>query len=372
MEIRMVDLRRQYQQLKSEIRAALDRVLESTQFINGPDVKLFAEDMQNYLGVKFAIPCASGTDALQISLMALDIKPGDEVITTPFTFVATAETIALLGAKPVYVDIDPKSYNIQPELIESAITDRTRAVIPVHLYGQPAEMDKIMQIANRNHLAVIEDSAQAVGAKYNGKPVCTFGDMACISFFPSKNLGAYGDAGMVVTNDETLAERLRMIANHGSRIRYHHEILGVNSRLDTLQAAILRVKLKYLDEWNEKRREVARYYNQALSDLPVVTPFEAKNVEHIYHQYTIQVQNRNKLQKFLKDKGIPTAIHYPIPLHLQPAFKHLTDANEGDLPISEDVAKNVISLPMHPDLTREEQDYIVDAIRSFMKNGYGQ
>ncbi len=362
MNIQMVDLKRQYHNYKTEFDAAVAGVLESCQFINGPDVKLLAEEMQEFLQVKYAIPCASGTDALQVALMALDIKPGEEVITTPFTFVATAETIALLGAKPVYVDIDSKTYNIDPSLIEAAITSKTRAIIPVHLYGQSADMDPIMKIAAKHGIAVIEDAAQAVGSRYKGKPVCSIGDLSCISFFPSKNLGAYGDAGMVATNNQALAEKVGMIANHGSRVRYKHEILGVNSRLDTLQAAILRVKLKYLEEWNRKRREAAQFYNAGFSGTKIRTPFVADFAEHIYHQYTIQVDNRDSLQKLLNEKGIPNAIHYPIPLHLQPAFHN----GSLNFPVAEQISARVISLPMHPDLTHEEQDYIISAIRKFL------
>lgn len=361
----MVDLRRQYQNLKSEFNEAVLKVMESAQFINGPDVKELANEIADYLNVKHAIPCASGTDALQLALMALDIGPEDEVITTPFTFVATAETIALLGAKPVYVDIDEKTYNIDPSRIEAAITEQTRAIIPVHLYGQPADMDSIMEIAENHQVPVIEDAAQAVGARYKGKPVCSIGEIGCISFFPSKNLGAYGDAGMVVTKNDILAEKLKMIANHGSKERYHHEILGVNSRLDTVQAAILRIKLKHLDEWNRKRRDIAEYYNHGLQNTDVITPFAAEYAEHIYHQYTIQSGKRDDLQKYFQEKGIPNAIHYPIPLHLQTAFKQHQKA-EGKFPNSEYIAKRVISLPMHPDLTQEEQDYIINSIQEFL------
>lgn len=362
----MVDLKRQYRKHKSELDEAILNVMDSALFINGPEVKLFAEDIRQYLGVKYAVPCASGTDALQLALMAIGVQPGDEVITTPFTFVATAETIALLGAKPVYVDIDKKTYNLDPALIKSAITEKTRAIIPVHLYGQPAAMEEIMAIAKTKGLTVIEDAAQAMGAKYHGKPVCTFGDMGCISFFPSKNLGAAGDAGMVVTNDEALAEKLKMIANHGSNVRYHHEMLGVNSRLDTIQAAILRIKLRYLDQWNDARRKCAAYYSEKLENLPVVTPFETENTRHIYHQYTILVENRDGLRSFLQESGIPSAIHYPIPLHLQPAFANLPGSGKWDLPIAEKTAEKVISLPMHPELTPEEQDFVVKTIKDFL------
>lgn len=368
MNIQMVDVKRQYQRYKTEIDAAVMEVMASGQFINGPAVHKFSEDIQNYLGVKAAIPCASGTDALQLALMALDIVPGDEVITTPFTFVATAETIAILGAKPVYVDIDDKTFNIRPDLIKEAITSRTKAIIPVHLYGQSADLDPIIEVACDNNLAVIEDAAQALGEKYKGKPVCTMSLLSCISFFPSKNLGAFGDGGMVTTNNENLAEKVRQIANHGSSERYYHNFLGVNSRLDTIQAAILRVKLKHLDEWNQARHENAIYYSENLQMPGIITPFIADFANHIFHQYTIQVEsNRNELQKYLNGKKIPNAIYYPIPLHLQKAYREVSGYREGDFPVSEKMAERVISLPMHPDLTREEQDYIIEAVREFMQ-----
>ena len=368
MKIQMVDVRRQYLKYKNEIDAAVSRVIESGQFINGPDVHQLAEDMQDYLRVKHAIPCASGTDALQLALMALDIGPGDEVITTPFTFVATAETIAILGAKPVYADIDEKTFNINPDLIENVITEKTKAIIPVHLYGQTADMDPIVQISCQHEIAVIEDAAQAVGERYKGKKVCSLGLMGCISFFPSKNLGAYGDAGMVVCQDDAIAEKVRIIANHGSKARYYHDLLGVNSRLDSIQAAILRVKLNYLDEWNRQRREHAQYYSQGLAGAGVTTPTIASYADHIFHQYTIVVnQGRDELQKFLNEKEIPNAIYYPIPLHLQVAYRDKYGYRKGDFPVSEKLAEKVISLPMHPDLTREEQDYIINTIREFLK-----
>ena len=365
MNIQMVDLIRQYQGLKAEVDAAVSRVLETARFINGPDVKAFAEEVARYLGVAYAIPCASGTDALQIAMMALGIGPGDEVITSPFTFIATAETIALLGARPVYVDVDPVTFNLDPKQVAEKITERTRAIIPVHLYGQPADMDSILAIAREHGLRVVEDAAQALGARYRNRKVCTLGDLACISFFPSKNLGAAGDAGMVVTSNPELAEKVRMIANHGSRVRYHHEILGINSRLDTIQAAILRVKLPHLDEWNRRRREAAHAYSKALASLPVLTPTEQDYSYHIYHQYTIRTPRRDELREFLKAQGIPTAVHYPMPLHLQPAFKERFGYCEGDFPEAEKASQEVISLPMHPELTGEEIEYIVQAIARF-------
>lgn len=358
---------RQYLNLKDEIDSAIQKVLESGNFILGEEVREFESRVCEYLGVKHAIGVASGTDALQIALMAIDLKPGDEVITTPFTFVATAETIVLLGGKPVYVDIDENTFNINPDLIEEKITEKTRAIIPVHLYGQPAEMEKILDVAKKYNLYVIEDSAQALGSEYKGRKVCTFGDIACISFFPTKNLGAFGDAGMIVTNNDDLAEKIRMIRVHGSKIRYNHEILGVNSRLDTIQASILLVKLKYLDEWNNRRIEIARKYTDGLSDIDdLTTPHCQPYNKHIYHQYTIRTKRRDELSQFLKERGIQTAIHYPIPLHLQKAFSHL-GYKEGDFPVSERSSKEVLSLPMFPELKDEEVEYVIESIHQFFK-----
>ena len=357
-KLHMVDLMTQYRKIKPEIDAAIHEVLDSGQYILGKVVGEFECDVAGYLNVKHAIGCASGTDALQIALMALDIKPGDEVITTPFTFVATTETIVLLGAKPVYVDIDPVSYNINPARIEAAITKRTKAILPVHLYGHPVDMDPIMAIARRHGLAVIEDTAQAMGANYNGVKVGGIGTIGCISFFPSKNLGAFGDAGMVVTNDDALAAKARMIAVHGSRIRYRHEVLGINSRLDSIQAAILRVKLRHLEGWHQARRDAATVYNGLLRSASVTLPVEAPYVRHIYHQYTIRIPRRDAVAEHLSAKGIPHAIYYPIPLHLQSAYANL-GGSAGDFPFTERAAAEVLSLPMHTELTEEQQALIV-------------
>ncbi len=364
MKLQMVDVVSQYQKIKSEIDAAVHRVLDSGQFINGKDVGELECEVAGYLGMKYAVACASGTDALQIAMMAFGIGPGDEVISTPFTFVATAETIALLGARPVYVDIDPRTFNIDPSRIEAAITSRTRAIIPVHLYGQAADMDPIMDVARRHNLKVIEDSAQALGASYRGTKVCAIGDIGCISFFPSKNLGCFGDGGMMVTSDPVLAETMRVLAAHGSRVRYYHDLIGVNSRLDTIQAAILRVKLPYLDRFNAARRAAAERYSLALQNLPVTVPYVAPYGEHIFHQYTIRVQNRDGLADHLKTKGIPHAIYYPVPLHLQKAFS-MSGGKPGDFPVTEKAALEVISLPMHTELTEEQQSKITDAIREY-------
>ena len=361
MNIQMVDLVTQYRKIKHEVDEAIHRVLDSGQYILGKEVGEFELTVAKYLGVRHAIGCASGTDALQVAMMALGVGPGDEIITTPFTFVATTETIVLLGAKPVYVDIEPSTYNIDPSKIEAAITKRTKAIIPVHLYGHPCDMDPIVEIAQRHGIPVIEDAAQAMGAEYKGRKVGGIGTFGCISFFPSKNLGAFGDAGMVVTNDDTLAEKLRMIIVHGSRIRYKHEVIGVNSRLDTLQAAILNVKLKYLDQWHEARRRAAKEYNDLLASADVVRPHEAPYAKHIYHQYTLRLKNRDAVAAHLAQRKIPHAIYYPIPLHLQEAFQNV-GRPKGTFPITEQACNEVLSLPMHTELIHEQQKYIVSEL----------
>lgn len=365
MEVPVFTPVRQYLNLKEEIDLAIQKVLNRGDFILGEEVREFEQKVAEYLGVKHAIGVASGTDALQIALMAIGLKPGDEVITTPFTFIATAETVALLGGKPVYVDIEEKTYNINPDLIEEKISEKTKAIIPVHLYGQPAEMEKIIDIARRYNLYVIEDSAQALGSEYKGKKVCTFGDISCISFFPTKNLGAFGDAGMIVTNNDELAEKMKMIRVHGARIRYTHEILGVNSRLDTLQASILLVKFKYLDKWNERRIQIAKKYNDGLKDIDsILLPYSEPYNKHIYHQYTIRTKYRDELSSFLKERGVQTAVHYPLPLHLQKVFSYL-GYKQGDFPVAEKCAKEVLSLPVFPELKDDEIDYVIESVREF-------
>jgi dTDP-4-amino-4,6-dideoxygalactose transaminase len=370
MSIQMVDLVSQYRKIKPEIDEAIHRVLDSGQFILGKEVGEFEAAAASYLGVKHAVGCASGTDALQVAMMALGIGPGDEVITTPFTFVATTETVVLLGAKPVYVDIDPKTFNIDPSMIEAAMTKRTKAILPVHLYGQPADMDPIVEVASKHGLPIIEDAAQAIGAEYKGRKVGGIGTVGCISFFPSKNLGAFGDAGMVVTNDEALAEKLRMIVVHGSKRRYYHEIIGVNSRLDTLQAAILTVKLRHLEEWHEARRHAAQVYNSLFAGANLVPPFEAPYARHVFHQYTIRLKNRDAVAQRLAEKKIPHAIYYPIPLHLQQAFAHV-GRPKGAFPITETAAAEVLSLPMHTELTRDQQEYVASTVREALVEPVG-
>lgn len=362
--IKMVDLHRQYLQLQPEINAAIQGVLDSTEFIAGKAVRQFETALAEYLRVPFAVGCASGTDALQVAMMALGIGPGDEVITTPFTFVATAETIVLLGARPVFVDIEPGSYNIDAAAIQAKITSRTRAIIPVHLYGHPADMAPILDLAKAHGLKVIEDAAQAIGARYKEQYCGTIGEIGCLSFFPSKNLGAYGDGGALLCSDPALAERLRMIIGHGSRQRYHHECLGVNSRLDTLQAAILAVKLKHVEKWSAARIAIAQKYHAGLSGLDLVLPATADYARHVFNQYSIRTPRRAQLAEFLKSKGIATAVHYPKPLHLQPAYQELLGPM-GHFPVAESVAQEILSLPIFPEMEEAEWTAVIAAIRKF-------
>jgi dTDP-4-amino-4,6-dideoxygalactose transaminase len=367
MKIPMLDLSEQYQGLRDEMIAALDQVMTSSRFILGDNVKKLESDVAEYSNVKFGIGVGNGSDAIHISLQGVGVQAGDEVITTPFTFFATGGAIARTGATPVYVDIDPETFNIDPSKIEAAITEKTKAIIPVHLYGQMADMEEIKRIADKHNLKVIEDAAQAIGAKQNGKNVGELGTTAAYSFFPTKNLGAYGDAGMIVTDDEEVAENCRVIRVHGSKPKYYHHVLGYNSRLDELQAAILNVKFPHLDNWSEQRRKHAAYYTELLNEkLPgkVVTPIEKEGNYHVFHQYTIRVEKRDELQAFLKENDVASMIYYPLPLHVQPVFKDL-GYKEGDLPVSEKAAKEVISLPMFPELKREQQEYVVEKIVEF-------
>jgi len=366
----MVDVLGQYKRYQQEIDDAILAVVRSGAYINGPAVKKFETDTAAYLGVKHAIGCASGTDALQIAMMALGIGAGDEVITTPFTFAATTETIALLGAVPVYVAIEPDTFNIDVTRYVAAITPKPKAIIPVHLFGQPSNITEICNIAKAHNLKVIEDAAQAVGATWQGKKACSFGDIASISFYPSKNLGAFGDAGMLTTNSDELAAVMRSIANHGSSKTYYHDRLGVNSRLDSIQAAILDVKLKYLDEWNAKRNEVAGQYNDFFLGLPMIkTPVNRPESYHIWHQYSILIEaDREKVIARLKEKGIPSNIYYPVPLHLQPAYLSY-GGKKGDFPHTEYAAEHILALPMHSEMTPEDIAYIatnvISAVQEF-------
>ena len=362
--IPILDLKAQYAAIEQEIDVAIKEVLLSTQFILGPAVRELEQRVAAYCGCMYGVGVASGTDALRLTLTALDIGPGDEVITTPFSFIATANTISHCGARPVFVDIDPRTYNIDPAAIEAAITERTKAIVPVHLYGQPAEMDPIMELAEPHGLCVIEDAAQAVGARYKGRRVGSTGHAGCLSFYPTKNLGAYGDGGMVVTNDAALAEKIGVLRRQGSKKKYHAEVLGFNSRLDSLQAAILGVKLGYLDDWNEARRRPAQRYSELLADLPVTTPYESPDVYHVYHQYTIRAPQRDTLAAYLKKRGVSTMIYYPVPLHLQKLYASL-GYREGSLPMSEVASREVLSLPMYPELTETQQTSIARAIREF-------
>ncbi len=361
--IPMVDLRIQYRQLKSEIEQQLRRALEDAHFILGPNVRAFEEEAADYLGARYAIGCASGTDALQLALAAAGVGAGDEVITTPFTFIATAEAICYLGAKPVFVDIDPDTFNLDPGLVEAAVTERTRAILPVHLFGQPVDMEPLLELARRHHLQVIEDCAQSFGASIDGRFTGTFGDAGCFSFFPSKNLGCFGDGGMVVTDSEELAGRLKMLRNHGSSRRYHHSIIGYNSRLDEIQAVVLRAKLKRIDGYNRGRRAAAHAYSERLAGLPGITPphEDGKGV-HVYHQYTLLTPRREEIMAALGRAGISSAIYYPVPLHRQEVFAR--QCRGLSLPVSESVAERCLSLPIYPELESEQIHAIVEVIES--------
>jgi UDP-2-acetamido-2-deoxy-ribo-hexuluronate aminotransferase len=373
-KIQMVDLKSQYEKIKTEIDAGIQDVISNTAFINGPAVKSFQSNLEKYLNVKHVIPCANGTDALQIAMMALNLKPGDEVITASFTYVATAEVIGLLGLTPVLVDVYPDTFDIDIEAIEKAITPKTKAIVPVHLFGQCANMEKIMALAKKHSLFVIEDVAQAIGADYtfsNGTTVKagTIGTIGCTSFFPSKNLGCYGDGGAMYTNDDELAKKLKMISHHGQSVQYVHDVLGVNSRLDTIQAVVLNAKLKHLDSYAAARNTVANYYDKAFANHPKLkTPVRVKNSTHVFHQYTLQLINvdRTKLREQLQEKGIPAMIYYPIPLHEQKAFKS-DRYKSGDFPVTEALCKCVLSLPMHTEMDTESLKYITETLIELLK-----
>ncbi|MDX2045886.1 MAG: DegT/DnrJ/EryC1/StrS family aminotransferase [Chitinophagaceae bacterium] len=371
--IQMVDLKQQYHSIKAEVDAAVMEVLESSAFINGKPVQDFAGQLSQYLKVKHVIPCANGTDALQIVMMALDLKPGDEVITPSFTYIATTEVVALLRLTPVFVEVDPKTFCIDPRSIEKAITTRTKAIVPVHLYGHVAPMEEIMRLAQKYNLYIIEDNAQAIGSDYSfedgrKKKAGTIGTVGATSFFPSKNLGCYGDGGAIFTNDEALAERLKMIANHGQKLRYYHEMVGCNSRLDTLQAAVLKVKLNKLDEYIAARRKAADFYNSAFAKHPQITiPHIAPYSNHVYHQYTLILEDvdRDGLNKYLADAGIPSMIYYPVPAHRQKMFAAYNAASY-ELPVTDWLTERVISLPMHTELDEEQLGYITAKVLEFI------
>ena len=372
-KIQMVDLIGQYEKIQTEIDEAVLNVIRSAAFINGPEVKAFQSELEHYLGVKHVIPCANGTDALQIAMMALGLKPGDEVITADFTYVATAEAIALLKLKPVLVDVLEDSFTLDPAAVEAAITPNTKAIVPVHLFGQCADMEAINRIAEKHKLFVIEDNAQAIGADYKLKngtvkkagTMCTIG---CTSFFPSKNLGCYGDGGALFTNDDTLATKIRMVANHGQSVQYYHDEIGVNSRLDSIQAAILRIKLRHLDEYAAARRSVADYYDRAFANHPKIsTPERVPYSTHVFHQYTLVIKgaDRNKLREYLQTKDIPAMIYYPVPLHLQKAYLD-SRYKAGDFPITESLCANVIALPIHTEMKEDTLRYITENVLQFL------
>ena len=373
MNIPMVDLQGQYRKLKTEIDTEIQKVLDNSSYINGPIVGEFAADLEKYLDIKHVIPCGNGTDALQVAMMALGLKPGDEVITTTFTFIATAEVIALLGLTPVLVDVLEDTMNIDPEAIRKAITPKTKAIVPVHLFGQCANMDEIMAIAEKHKLFVIEDNAQAIGANYtfkdgSVKKAGTIGHIGCTSFFPSKNLGAYGDGGAIFTNDDKIAELMRAVVNHGMKVRYYHDYVGINSRLDSIQAAILKVKLPHLDNFAKARNIAANYYNTAFANCEkITTPVTAEFTDHVFHQYTLVLNkvDRAGLQKHLSEKGISNAVYYPVPLHQQKAYRD-ERYKDGDFPIAEKLAANVMSLPIHTELTIEQLKFITDAVLEFI------
>jgi dTDP-4-amino-4,6-dideoxygalactose transaminase len=369
--IKMVDLHKQYLRIKPEIDKAIEGVLTSTAFIQGPQVNEFALALGKYVGTEHVVTCGNGTDALQIAMMALDLKPGDEVIVPAFTYVATAEVIALLGLSPVFVDVNENTFNIDTGVLDAAVTKKTRAIVPVHLYGQCADMEPILKIAREHQLHVIEDAAQALGSEYtfgdgSKKIAGTMGTIGTTSFFPSKNLGCYGDGGAIFTDDQDLAERIRMIANHGQKVKYHHDVIGVNSRLDTLQAAILKVKLRYLNGYTERRNDVADYYDKTISNPLCGKPFRAKNSTHVYHQYTVKIPagQRDQLQQYLSSQGIPTMIYYPLPLHLQTAYQ-TSRYPEGSFPVAEKLSKSVLSLPVHTEMEAAEMEFISSTINNF-------
>ena len=372
-KIQMVDLVSQYNNIKPAIDSAILNVIENAQFINGPEVSSFKEELEKYLGVNHVIPCANGTDALQIALMSLGLKPGDEVITPSFTYIATTEVMALLGLKPIFVDVDPNTFCIDSNLIEAVITEKTKAIVPVHLYGQSAPMNEIMEIANQYNLFVIEDNAQAIGCDYklsNGITVKTgtIGHIGCTSFFPSKNLGCFGDGGAIFTNDTELSIKIKMISNHGQSKQYYHDVVGCNSRLDNIQAAVLRIKLKELDKYNDARRKVADYYDAFFEQFPqITTPSRAENSTHVFHQYTLKLEgiNRAELRSYLADNDIPAMIYYPVPAHKQKMFESFGSA-DTILPITDWLTERVISLPIHTEMNEEQLNKICNTVAEFI------
>jgi len=367
MNIPLVDLQAQYRSIKPEIDAAIQNVIDTSQFILGKSVHDFEEAFAKAHNAKHCVAVGSGTDALHVALWAAGVAAGDEVITAPFTFIATVEAISLLGAKPVFVDIDSRTFTMDPAKVERAITSRTRAILPVHLYGQPAEMDKLTDIARRHGVILVEDAAQAHLAKYQGKSVSGFGKAACFSFYPGKNLGAYGEAGAVLTNDDALAVKMRKLRDHGQVEKYNHEIWGHNYRMDGFQGAVLGVKLRYLGQWTERRRQIAKLYREHLTGVgDLVLPFESPEVYHVYHLFVLRTKRRSALQQYLTERGIATGLHYPIALHMQPAYVHL-GYKKGDFPVSEKTADECMSLPIYAELTEEQIGYIADQVKAFFR-----
>ncbi len=366
MRVPMLDLRRQYKQIKPEVDMSVLKVLDHTQYIIGPEVTRFEEEVAAYCGTKYAVGVASGTDALLIALRACGIKEGDEIITSTFSFFASAGVISRLGAKPVFVDIEPVTYNLNPELIEHAITENTKVIMPVHIFGQCADMDPILEIARRHNLMVVEDAAQAIGAKYKGRMAGAMGDFGCFSFYPTKNLGGAGDGGMIISNYQDKQTFVKSLRNHGANPKYYHSYIGYNSRLDSIQAAILSVKLKYLDQWTEGRRVNAASYNQALATLDLITPKETEGNYHIYNQYTIATEKRDELMEYLTAHEIDSVIYYPLPLHEQLCYKYL-GYRPDDLPVAERASKQVLSIPVFPDLSEEEKQFMTETISEFFK-----
>lgn len=373
--IKMVDLHTQYLKIKNDIDTAIQEVLNETAFIQGRHVREFENALAGHTGARHVISCGNGTDALQVALMALDPEPGDEVILPVFTYVATAEVVALLRLTPVFVDVDPRTFNIDVQQTAAKVTEKTRAIVPVHLFGQCADMDALMTIAEQRNIAIIEDAAQALGAQYHLtdgtlRHAGTMGRIGCTSFFPSKNLACFGDGGAMLTNDDSLAEKLRMTANHGQKVKYYYDLVGVNSRLDTLQAAVLKIKLAHLDAYTRARQQAARHYDEHLGEIAALTlPYRTKKSTHVFNQYTVQVADgrRDALKKYLQEKGVPTMVYYPAPLHFQKAYKS-TQYGAGAFPEAEKLSESVLSLPVHTEMTTDQLDYICDAVRSFFRS----
>ena len=366
MKVPSLDLKRQYATVKADVDEAIRRVVDCQGFIMGPEVEGIEKEMAAVCGAKHGVGVSSGSEALHIALMAAGIGRGDEVITTSYTFFATAGAIHEVGARTVFLDVEPRTFNVQYKDIETHITKNTKAILPVHLYGQCAEMDEILRIAKRHNLLVIEDAAQAIGAEYRGRRAGSLGDMGCFSFYPTKNLSCFGDGGMVTTNSDELAERLRVLRVHGAKPKYYHSVVGVNARLDAIQAAVLRAKMKYLPGWNERRRQIARFYDEGLKAADVVTPYVEPHCVHVYHQYVIRSRKRDELASFLKERGVDTAVYYPVPLHLQKCFAAL-GYKEGDLPESERAARETLALPIFPEITQAEMEYVVQCICDFAR-----